>query len=93
MELRTTHQIRPISILLVISKLTEKHITKHIFGFLNKYKLLHKSQSVFRKHRSFNTALINSVDKWLNAFDKGELIGAIFFDLKKHLMSSTMKYY
>ena len=37
----------------------------------------------FRKHHSCNTALINLVDKWLNAIDKGEIIGAIFFDLKK----------
>ena len=74
---------RPISILPGISKLIEKHITKHLFGFLNKHKLLHKSQSGFRKHHSCNTALINLVDKWLNAVDKGAIIGAIFFDLKK----------
>lgn len=74
---------RPISILPVISKLVEKHVTKHLFGFLNKYKLLHKSQSGFRKHHSCNTALINLVDKWLKAIDKGEIVGAIFFDLKK----------
>ena len=27
--------------------------------------------------------MINLVDKWLNAIDKGEIIGAIFFNLKK----------
>ena len=42
-----------------------KHVTKHLFGFLNKYDLLHKSQSGFRKHHSCNTALLNLVDKWL----------------------------
>ena len=31
---------------------------KHLFGFLNRYDLLHKSQSGFRKHHSCNTALI-----------------------------------
>ena len=76
---------RPISMLPIISKLIEKYITKHLFGFLNKYKLLHKSQSGFHKHHSCNTALINLVDKWINVIDKGGIIGAIFFDLKKSI--------
>ena len=67
----------------VLSKLIEKHVTKHLFGYLNKYDILHKSQSGFRKHHSCNTALIKLVDTWLKSIDKGEVIGAIFFDLKK----------
>ena len=39
---------RPISILPVISKVIERHITKHLFGFLNKFKLLHRAQSGFK---------------------------------------------
>ena len=74
---------RPISLLPVLSKLIEKHVTKHLFGYLNKYDILHKSQSGFRKHHSCNTALIKLVDTWLKCIDKGEVIGAIFFDLKK----------
>ena len=45
--------------------------------------MLHKSQSGFRKHHSCNTALINLIDKWLKSIDEDELVGAIFFDLKK----------
>lgn len=74
---------RPISILPIISKIIEKHITKHLFGYLNKYKLLHRAQSGFRQRHSCNTALINLVDKWLNSIDKGDIVGAVFFDLKK----------
>ncbi|MCW4347251.1 MAG: reverse transcriptase domain-containing protein, partial [Candidatus Thiodiazotropha endolucinida] len=74
---------RPISILSVVSKIIEKHITKHLFGFMNKYNVLHKSQSSFREHHSCNTALINLLDKWLKHIDNGELIGAVFFDLRK----------
>ena len=40
---------RPISILPVISKVIEKHVTKHLFAYLNKYKLIHISQSGFRQ--------------------------------------------
>ena len=40
---------RPISVLPVISKIVEKHVTKHLFAYLKKYDILHKSQSGFRK--------------------------------------------
>ena len=52
-------------------------------GISIKYDILHKSQSGFRKHQSCNTALIKLVDTRLKSTDKGEVIGAIFFDLKK----------
>ena len=74
---------RPISILSVLSKIIEKHVTKHLFAYMNKYNVLHKSQSGFRKNHSCNTALINLVDKWLSNIDKGEINGAIFFYLRK----------
>ena len=67
----------------IVSKIIEKHVTKHLFGFLNKYDLLHKCQSGFRKQHSCNTALLNFVDKWLKNKDQDEIVGAIFFDLKK----------
>ena len=44
---------RPISILPTISKIFEKHVNKHLMGFLNKHKLLHECQSGF----SINTAV------------------------------------
>ena len=50
---------------------------------MNKYKILHTSQSGFRKNHSCNTALINLLDKWLKNIDKDEIIGAVFFDLRK----------
>ena len=34
---------RPISILSAVSKIFEKHIVKHLVGYLNKYKLIHES--------------------------------------------------
>ena len=67
----------------VISKLIENHVTKHLFGYRNKYDILRKLQSGFRKSHSCNTDLINLMDKWLKSINKGETTGAIFIDMKK----------
>ena len=74
---------RPISILPIVSKVIEKHVTKHLFAYLNKYKPLYEAQSGFRKHHSCLTALIKLINDWLSHIDKGNIVGAIFFDLKK----------
>ena len=74
---------RPISILPVISKVIEKHVTKHLFAYLNKYNLIHISQSGFRQNHSCQTALVKLINNWLDHIDNGDLIGAMFFDLKK----------
>ena len=74
---------RPISILPIVSKVIEKLVTKHLFAYLNKYKLLHEAQSGFRKYHSCQTALIKLINDWLSHIDKGNIVGAIFFDLKK----------
>ena len=74
---------RPISILPIVSKVIEKHVTKHLLAYLNKYKLLHEAQSGFRKHHSCQTALIKLINDWLSHIDKGNIVGAICFDLRK----------
>ena len=74
---------RPISILPILSKIIEKHVKKHQFAYLNKYGLLHKCQSGLRKNHSCNKTIINLVGNWLNNIDKGGIIGAMFFDLRK----------
>ena len=77
----------PISILSVLSKILEKGVTKHLFADLSEYALLHKSQSGFSKKITHVTQLLfNLVDKWLSSIDKWELVGAIFYDLKRLLM-------
>ena len=73
---------RPIYVLSDISKLIE-HGNRTPLDYLNRYYLLHKSQSGFQKHHSCNTALINLIGKWLKGINKGELVGAMFFDLRK----------
>ena len=48
-----------------------------------KYKLLHEAQSGFRKHHFCQTALVKLINDWLSHIDKGNIVGAIFVDLKK----------
>ena len=74
---------RPISILPTVSKIFEKHINTHLMGFLNKYKLLHESQSGFRHKHSCQTALVKLIDSWTECIDRGDMIGALFLDFRK----------
>ena len=88
--------IRPttvqLSILPVISKVIEKHVTKHLFAYLNKYNLIHISQSGFRQNHSCQTALVKLINNWLDHIDNGDLIGAMFFDLKKPFIFLILYY-
>ena len=52
-------------------------------AYLNKYKLLHKSQSGFRQKHSCQTALVKLVDDWAKCIDNGEMVGALFIDFRK----------
>ena len=74
---------RPISILPTISKIFEKHVNKHLMNYLNKYKLIHESQSGFRKKHSCQTALVELIDQLMTCIDKGDLIGSLFIDFRK----------
>ena len=43
---------RPIYILLVVYKIIEKHVAKHLFAFLNKYRLLQNPSLAFAKAKA-----------------------------------------
>ena len=76
-------QIRPISVLPVISKLIENHISRHMYQYLAKYNLLHDAQSGFRSNHSCQSALINIIDKWIEEMNNGNVNVVILLDLKK----------
>ena len=65
---------RPISILPTISKIFERHVNKHFMAYLNKYSLIHESQSGFRLKHSCQTALVKLIDKWMACIDSGDII-------------------
>ena len=74
---------RPISLLPLISKVTEKVIHDQTSTFLNSKNLLYTYQSGFRKKHSTDFCLSYLNDKVLTGFDKGMMIGMILIDLKK----------
>ena len=60
---KNLNDYRPISLFLVLSKLLERHVHKHLVTFLEKRDLFHPLQSGFRrKHSCGNTALARLTD-------------------------------
>ena len=91
---------RPISILPILSKILEKAVHKQLYDFLNNNKLLSKEQSGFRPLHSTATCVTHIVDFLLQNMDSGQLIGAVFLDLKKafdviplHLILAKLSFY
>ena len=91
---------RPISILPVLSKVLEKHVSDSLTLYLNENNLLHKTQSGFRPHHSCETALNFMTDSWLNAIDDGKMIGVVLVDFKKafdlvdhNILMSKLEFY
>ena len=74
---------RPISILSVLSKPLEKHIHKCLSLHLNKYNLIHPSQSGFREKHSCNTTLLKLTERWLSNVNKSLFSGVVFVDFAK----------
>ncbi len=74
---------RPISVLTILSEVLEKHVHDSLMNYLNKYNLLHITQSGFRPKHSCETALIGMVDRWLKSMNEGSMIGVVMVDFKK----------
>ena len=81
--LEDINNYRPISILPVLSKVLERHVSDSLTAYLNDNELLHRTQSGFRTNHSCETALNFMTDSWLNAIDQGEMIGVVLVDFKK----------
>ena len=74
---------RPISLLLVISKILEKIYHSRVSKFMEKYNLFYESQYGFRAHRSTTLANCELVGKIVKASDANQLTGALLIDLSK----------
>lgn len=80
---KTLDNLRPISILPILSKPLEIHINTCLTSFLENNNLLAENQSGFRKHHSCCTALLKLCDSWLQAINEKKMVGAVFLDLRK----------
>ena len=75
---------RPISVLPVMSKISEKCVAEQFTGHLNSGPFtLHPMQFGFRANHSTETANCLLVENIKSKMDKGGIVGAIFLDLKK----------
>ena len=72
---------RPISVLLLISKIFERIIRDQLSEYLEKY--LNSILSGFRKGHSRQHALFKLLQAWQEDLDKGAFVGTILMDLSK----------
>ena len=75
---------RPISMLSILSKVCEKHVTASFMDYLVKTGLLYEIlQSAFRTGYSTESALISLTDQILFNLDGDKLSGMVFVDFRK----------
>ena len=74
---------RPISLTSVVVRILEKIIRIKLINFLDKYKLINKTQHGFTNKRSCLTNLLEYVDYITNIIDNGDSADTIYLDLSK----------
>ena len=74
---------RPISLLMMMSKLLEKLMYKRVFSFINRYDILYRRQYGFCSHRSCEQATQELLGRILQAKEDGHKVASIFLDLLK----------
>ena len=74
---------RPISLLTVFSKITEKAAAFQIIQYLHNKSLQDKNQSAYKRNHSTTTALLKITDDIYNALDDGELTLLVLLDYSK----------
>ena len=74
---------RPVSVLSVFDKLTEKVMLNRILKFLNKNNIVYKHQFGFRKDHATAHALTEVIDYVYKSLDEGSYVFGIYNDLRK----------
>ena len=77
-------KFRPISLLPVVGKIMEKIVNKRLTEVAEKRKWLPKFQKGFRRNKSTLNNLIELQNVIHEAFNKKEMLLAVFLDVKKH---------
>lgn len=76
-------QLSAVSILPIFSKVLEKIVYGQLVTFIQSNNILHPLQFGFRPQYSTETANCFFVEQLKSAIDSGEIVGAVFLDLKK----------
>ena len=79
----TAANYRPISLLSVFSKITEKVMYERLYNFLLKHEILYELQFGFRASHSINHALVSLTEAIKNSLDNRKFGCGIFIDLQK----------
>ena len=80
-ELTDPKNYRPVALLSIFSKITERAVFEQVIKYMENNHLLHPSHHGFRKNHSTTTALLEMYDTWLEAFDDNKLSAVIMLDL------------
>ena len=91
---------RPISVLSIFSRVSEKIVQDQLHEFLKMNCILTKNQYAFRTLHSSIISLVNSTEYWRQNIDNQKLNATVFLDLKKAfdtvnhkmLINKLMKY-
>ena len=75
---------RPISLLSVFSKVTEKVMYKRLYTFLEKHEILYTVQFGFRGSHSINHALVSLTEAIKNSLDN--MVLEFLLTCKRHLI-------
>ena len=74
---------RPITVCSSIAKILEKVVRERVMVYLDRAKILNKSQFGFRSKHSTNHAVINLTESTLDALEKGLRVGGVYLDIAK----------
>ena len=80
---RQLKNYRPISVCHLFKNIFEKNVAYSVIDFLEDHNNLYNKQFGFRKLHSTTHAIIALTEKVSMALDSGEIVGGVFFDLKK----------
>ena len=72
---------RPVALLCIVSKVLERAVFTQIVEFMKTQNLFHPNHHGFRAGHSTTTAMIQMFDSWVDAVDKGDLVGVCMLDM------------
>ena len=67
----------------VLGKVLEKAVAKQLTTYCSDWNYILPEQFGFRVKSSVETALLSATDYWIEAIDKGQMVGALLIDLAK----------